>query len=93
MKADEVLAAAAATFRERNAVYKDNHVQVGKIMAILFPEGVSLKSSEDFDEWHLFELIVVKLTRFANSGRAHVDSIHDIVVYAAMVEGLTKETK
>jgi hypothetical protein len=44
------------------------------------------------DTWHLFEIIVVKLTRFANSRLEHKDSIHDIAVYSAMIESeLTKE--
>jgi len=91
MRADQILAAAAQTFAERNAVYKDNWTQVGQIMTALFPNGVHLKSEADFNKWHLFELAVVKLTRFANSGLTHRDSIHDIIVYAAMVEMLTDD--
>jgi hypothetical protein len=33
----------------------------------------------------------VKLTRFANSNLTHRDSIHDAMVYAAMVEHCVKE--
>jgi hypothetical protein len=55
---------------------------------------VSLTSAADFNKWHLFELMVVKLTRFANSGLTHQDSIHDLAVYAAMVESIVnQETK
>ena len=43
------------------------------------------------NKWHLFELMVVKLTRFANSGLTHQDSIHDLAVYAAMVESLVRK--
>jgi hypothetical protein len=35
--------------------------------------------------------MIVKITRFANSGLKHKDSIHDAAVYAAMVESLIKE--
>jgi hypothetical protein len=37
--------------------------------------------------------MVVKLTRFANSGLTHEDSIHDAAVYAAMVESLIRKEK
>ena len=62
-------------------------------MVALFPEGVELKTQEDFNTWHLFELMIVKLTRFANSNLTHVDSIHDCAVYAAMVQSLIEKEK
>ena len=57
-------------------------------MTALFPGGVSLITKEQFNTWHLFELMIVKLTRFANTEMTHKDSIHDAAVYAAMVESL-----
>lgn len=89
MNAADILQGAADTFRARNAVYKDNADNVGKVMAALFPDGVQLKTANDHKMYHLFELIIVKLTRFANSGLKHNDSIHDMAVYAAMCEVLT----
>lgn len=86
--AADILAKAADTFRERNANYKDNAVNVGKVMQALFPNGVTIRSNDDHHLYHLFELIIVKLTRFANSGLTHADSIHDAAVYAAMVEAI-----
>jgi hypothetical protein len=86
----ELLEAAATTFRERNEKYKDNKDNVGAVMVGMFPDGVVLKTKDDFVRWHLFELMVVKMTRFANSGLQHKDSIHDLGIYAFMVE---KETK
>lgn len=86
--AADILERAGATFRERNAVYKDNADNVGKVMAALFPDGVQIKTAADHKMYHLFELIIVKLTRFANSGLTHTDSIHDMAVYAAMCENL-----
>lgn len=86
--AADVLGAAAETFRERNAVYKDNAGKVGEVMAVLFPNGVQLKTEADHKFYHLFELLVVKLTRFTNSGLTHEDSIHDLMVYAGMLEAI-----
>lgn len=86
--AADILQEAAATFRERNANYKDNAVNVGKVMEALFPNGVTLNSAADFHIWHLFELSIVKLTRFTNSGMSHSDSARDAAVYWAMIENL-----
>lgn len=75
----------ATTYEERNAVYGDNYKHVAPVVRAMFPAGVpsDLVTS---DHWHLFELIVVKLTRFAQSKLQHKDSIHDTGVYAAMIE-------
>lgn len=84
----EILEDMARTWRERNAVYGDNWAMVGKLMVVMFPKGVQLKETGDYDVWHLFELMIVKLSRFAISGLQHKDSIHDLAVYAAMVEAI-----
>ena len=88
------LESAADTFRERAVVYKDNFRKVGAVMAALFPEGMTLKTPEDYNRWHLFELAIVKLTRYTNnySEGGHADSVTDLIVYMAMVQGLDLET-
>lgn len=91
--AADILAEMAETYRERNKVYGDNYKRVGAVMQAMFPDGVDLKTEEDFNVWHLFELMVVKMTRFANSDLSHEDSIHDLAVYAAMVESLIRKDK
>ena len=87
----EILEEMAKTFRERNAVYKDNWKMVGRIMEAMFPEGVKITTAEDWDRWHLFILKVVKLSRFAVSGLTHTDSIHDDAIYSTMLEGILKQ--
>lgn len=96
---DVILNEMAETFRERNAVYGDNWRVVGKVLEALHgkdsvaPAAKLVGSAEQFDVWHLWELLVVKLSRFANSGLTHEDSIHDLAVYAAMIESIIKERK
>jgi hypothetical protein len=85
--AAEILENMAVTFRERNAVYGDNYLMISKLVKVLFPDGVPPGLVEQ-DQWHLFELILVKLSRFAISNLAHVDSIHDTGVYSAMIEAI-----
>ena len=89
--AADILADMADTYRERNKVYGDNYKRVGAVMAAMFPDGVQLETADEYNVWHLFELMVVKMTRFANSGLTHQDSIHDLAVYAAMVESLVSK--
>jgi len=87
---DQILGEMAQTFKERNAVYGDNYRMVSKLMAVLFPHGVpsELVTTEHF---HLFELKLVKLSRFAISNLTHMDSIHDDAVYSAMIESILTE--
>lgn len=84
MSVEKRLEEMAATYAERNATYKSNYRAVGKIMGILFPNGIS-KEILHSDQFHLFELKLVKLSRFANSGLQHFDSIYDDAVYSAII--------
>lgn len=91
-KADaaSVLAEMSSLFRERNSVYKDNYKMVAPIVRALFPAGVPAALVAD-DRWHLFELAIVKLTRFAISELQHSDSARDAAVYLAMIDAINKE--
>lgn len=91
--AASILDAMAETYRERNKVYGDNFRRVGPVMSELHPDGVLLRTPQEHEVFHLWSLIIVKLTRFATSGLTHEDSIHDAGVYAAMIESILKERK
>lgn len=86
------LQAAADTFKARGAVYRDNHQRTGEVLAALFPGGITIRSPDDHERLALLMLIIVKLTRYTvewdNGG--HKDSIHDTMVYAAMLHARTK---
>jgi hypothetical protein len=90
LNAADLLNAAAMTYRERNAVYGDNFRMVGPIMRILFPQGVAADTL-GHDAFHLFELVIVKLSRLAVSGLTHTDSARDAAVYCAMIEAAIEE--
>lgn len=91
LSAADVLRAMAATFEERNANYKDNFRNVGLAMKALHPEGVSLHSDKDHELFHLWSLVIVKLSRFAAANLEHKDSIHDAAIYCAMIESILQE--
>jgi hypothetical protein len=81
----------ADTFEERNALYGDSGVKVGKVMAVLFPNGYACRSDGDHRMMDHFNRVIAKLVRFVNSGLTHKDSIHDLAVYAAMCEVVAAE--
>jgi hypothetical protein len=86
----EILGDSQDTYVQRNAVYKDNFLVVGQLMKILFPEGVKLETEHDFNRWHIFELIIVKLTRYTQNYATggHEDSITDMIPYLAILQGI-----
>lgn len=90
---DQIMYEMAKTFAERNAVYGDNWKKAGEIFALLHPNGVQLKTPEDHQFFHLWSLMIVKLTRFANSGLTHIDSLHDLSVYGSMCESILRNRK
>lgn len=90
--AGDILAEMAKTYKERNAVYGDNYKMVAKLMKVLFPNGVPPELVVQ-DHFHLFELKLVKLSRFAISNLTHQDSIRDDGVYSAMIEAIITEGK
>lgn len=88
----EILQAAAKTFAQRSEIYGDNYKKFGRIMQVLFPEGLELRSPEDFNRLGVFVQCLSKLTRYAEQLElgGHQDSAHDLSVYAAMLEELTQ---
>lgn len=87
----DVLEAAAQTFRERNKLYGDNWLHFGDVMLAMFPDGIELKTAEDFNRFVMFTNCIAKATRYAMNitTGGHVDSAHDLSVYAAMLEAIT----
>lgn len=93
LETDKVLQTMADTFRDRNKKYGNNYSAVGDILATLFPEGITLKTPEDFCRFHFMDWMVGKLTRFSRTGMTDVDSVHDLAVYSAMMEDLITQLK
>lgn len=83
----DALAALGAIYRERNKKYGNNYMHFGTTMAGIFPNGVTLKTAEDFNRFCIFIQVVSKFTRygqtFAEGG--HADSLDDTSVYAQML--------
>ena len=94
-EAYKVLRQAADTYAKRNLVYGDNYKLVGNVMAALFPEGVTLRTPEDHNRFHIFMLEIVKMTRYTENWDkgGHEDSMLDLSVYAAILVEIDREAK
>jgi hypothetical protein len=62
-------------------------------MLAMFPDGIELKTYEDWMRMQFVMLDVVKSTRYAQNFKngGHADSVHDKIVYAAMLESTDAE--
>jgi hypothetical protein len=89
----ELLMRAAKLYEQRNIVYGDNYKRFGPIMALLFPNGIELKTADDFNRFGIFVQVVAKMTRYAeNFNRGgHPDSLNDNSVYSMMLQELDCE--
>lgn len=90
---DEILQEAAKTFAIRDEVYGSRYKLHGKTLLAMFPEGIELLSADDFNRFTLLAMVVAKLERYASNfdQGGHQDSIHDAMVYSAMLESLDEE--
>ena len=80
-----------ATFVERGELYGDNYTRIGPVLKALFPDGITLHEADEHNRFHLYLMIMVKMTRLACTELRHKDSVHDIAVYAVMYEALLEE--
>ena len=93
MNPEDILREMASTFEKRGAIYGDNWEKIGSVMRALFPDGFNCSTEYEHNVYHLFMMIMVKITRLAATNLYHIDSAHDIGVYAAMLETLIRKEK
>jgi len=86
----EILEAAATLQREKDAEYGEAWKKVGPQLAAMFPDGLVLRTPNDFARFALFFQAFGKFGRYAaNFHRGgHPDSLRDLAIYAAMLESL-----
>lgn len=90
LTAADLMTIGAQTYRERNAAYGDNYKQHGFIMDALFPKGINLVTVQDHNRFGIITMLAAKLCRYCNNFEkgGHKDSIHDLGVYAFMLQEL-----
>lgn len=85
--APDIMEEGVKTFIERRKVYGSSYVIHGRVMDALFPDGVTLKKPIDFVRFSILNMMIVKLVRYATHwGKPHADSVHDTMVYSAVLE-------
>jgi hypothetical protein len=89
---------AISTFVDRGDQYSGQHGEAyelfGPIMMAFFPGGIVLKNAEDWNRYACFHMEVAKLARYAAHFEiGHIDSQHDIIVYASMLEDLDRKAQ
>ncbi len=93
MGVPENLLEAAETYAQRGEVYGEGWRRMGRILNGFFPDGVVLKDARDMARFHTFAVCVAKLNRYAEMlpEGGHLDSAHDLINYAAILEERTQE--
>jgi hypothetical protein len=83
------------TYTEKNKQYGNSFFKVGNVMSAMFPNGLTLKNSEDFTRLHLLEWTIGKICRYANNFMAggHKDSAHDAGIYLAILQFVDEQYK
>jgi hypothetical protein len=94
----EILQKAKDLFDERSAQYGNNYERVGKIIEILFPEGVSLRNAKEIERFHIFQYLIAKISRYCYNysdlekhEETCEDSIFDLTVYCSILSSIDKE--
>lgn len=95
---EEMLAEAAKTYKMKNKDYGDSYRNFGKLMLLLFPDGVNLSSEKDFNKFGVFVQIANKFMRYSNlcnTGSVNFESIADTLkdmgIYSFMGVGIESE--
>jgi len=91
----QLLRAAAKTFEQRNALYKNNYKNIGTALLFLFPDQTipEIKNADDANRLNLIIDCLGKLQRYCYNFKqgGHKDSARDLTVYGSMLEGETHE--
>jgi len=83
----DVLERASDIYKERNAVYGDAADRHGEILAAMFPDGLTLKTADDFTRFMHINSVIGKINRYANNFESggHLDSSLDPINALAML--------
>ncbi len=78
---------------ERGERYTDDYKRRGSSLLPMFPDGLTLKTPEDFNRFAILVHIHGKLMRYANMfGKGGcADSLRDIAVYAMLLQELDSD--
>jgi len=90
--AGEYLAEAALMYERKNAEYGADYRHFGAVAAGLFPNGLTVRTPQEWGRLAVFIWTLSKMGRYAKNMQSggHADSALDMSVYAAMLRELTE---
>lgn len=80
---------AIRTYIDRSKVYGEfGFEEHGEVLKAMFPDGLTLKTEEEFSRFVLFIMQTIKICRYAKhiTKGGHKDSAHDTGVYSFILE-------
>lgn len=89
----DFLEEAAEVFRNKNKEYGDSYKSFGKIMMAYFPNGVELKTKQDFTRYAILNIMIAKTDRYCKNfiGGGHEDSLTDLSIYSTMLKEIDND--
>lgn len=90
----DILRRVIGVMEARDADYKGSDAMYAAVMGALFPDGVTLASVRDQHRYHIFMLMMVKVTRYARNWKdGHEDSLLDLAAYSSMLAAIDAEAE
>lgn len=78
----------AELYLEKQKVYDSSYKDIGKIFDVFFPDGLTIKGTDDWNRIILLSFIMTKVIRHKHSFHTKVfqwDSLQDLSVYSIML--------
>lgn len=71
----------------RSSRYNHGYKRIGKILYDFFPNGLELKTAEDFARFQAFTFVIIKMNRYAQklTSGGDEDSALDAINYSAIL--------
>jgi hypothetical protein len=88
----DALQCVARLLLSRDKEYRGSDTMLARVMSELHPEGLALNTIEDYHRFHIWMLMIVKVTRYAkNWEKGHEDSLRDLAAYSGMLIAIDRD--
>lgn len=82
-------------YEDRNKMYGDNYKNTGVVLLSMFPNGLKLETSNDFNRFSILVHLLTKISRYSEMFMrgGHDDSLDDLSVWSQMLRELDAEIR
>jgi hypothetical protein len=77
---------------DKNKAAIEGCIRTGELMKVLFPDGVKLKSEEEFAAFRLFDRLVGEIAHFAKTGMKGPAPLRGITMHATLLERMVSNS-